>query len=116
MRRTLEAAPAVSGRSPTGRQGLAARVRVAGGSAAQWLERAGWDLVPVEEDRDTSGGAYSTQRDRTALGAPAPQATQGTVSGASVPATGTKTAPESPTPADSRLQSPANSNPLRGRQ
>nr|WP_277348541.1 FAD-dependent oxidoreductase [Streptomyces sp. C1-2] len=41
---------------------------IAGSSAAWWLERTGWEVVLVEENRDTSRGAYLIQLDQTALG------------------------------------------------
>lgn len=69
----MDAAPAAAGRSCTGRRALVVRARVTDGSTAQWLEQTGWDLVLVEENRDTRRGAYLIQLDQTTPGAPAPQ-------------------------------------------
>ncbi|MFI6865850.1 FAD-dependent oxidoreductase [Nocardia sp. NPDC050406] len=59
--------PAAASKGRADRRALVVGGGIAGSSAAWWLERTGWDVVLVEENRDTSRGAYLIQLDRTAL-------------------------------------------------
>ncbi|MFB4195547.1 FAD-dependent oxidoreductase [Streptomyces carpaticus] len=82
----MEAAPAAARKGRTRRRALVVGAGIAGSSAAWWLERTGWDVLLVDENRDTSRGAYLIQLDRTALDLAERMGATGIVEAVSFPA------------------------------